>query len=270
MELFVGLLLLIFVVSGVYLARKKPRHDRNWKPDFAREPFVTFEGDFVSVHNVRNNRYPQPDEPYETVFETRHYDLSLVKRVWFIVESFSSWDAIAHTFVSFEFSDGQFLAVSNEARTKENEKYSIVRGVLREFELLYTFGDEQDFIGRRAIYQNHEVYLYPLRASKQEARIALESILRTANDIHKNPRFYNSITANCTSTLVQHANIARPGSFPPFVWAQVLPGISDKKLFDKGWIATTASRNELRKKHAIKDKVIACQESPDFSRCIRQ
>ena len=130
----------------VLLVLRKPSNDRPWKPDYVRNPQIEFEGDVALVRNVRNNRYGPPGTSYRTVWEDRRYDLGKAKRLWFAVEPFNpKVKAIAHTFLSFEFED-DFLALSVEARTEEGQKFSILRGLIGAFEILYSFGDERDFI----------------------------------------------------------------------------------------------------------------------------
>ena len=98
------------------------------------------------------------------------------------------------------------------------------------------FGDERDLILRRTLYQETEVYLYPLITPPAEVRSLLLRMVKTANKLRTHARFYNSVAENCTSVLRKHANEVRPGSFPSFVLAQVLPGLSDRVLYRKGWI----------------------------------
>lgn len=265
---FIYLLVLIFILSGL-VSQRQASNQRNWKPDAAKQAYGIIEGDNLTLHHVRNARYPAPGEPYEISWETRHYDLSKLKRLWFLVESFSDLNVIAHTFISFEFSDGEFLAVSVEAKPEFNESYSIVKGLLRHFELSYQFGDERDFIARRTLYQKHEVYLYPLITPPHEIRSTLERMVETANSLRETPRFYNSITDNCTSVLRKHANEVRPGSFGAFAIAQVLPGLSGQMLYKKGWIDTDVTLESLRRAYAIKERAETCGVNADFSSCIR-
>jgi hypothetical protein len=46
-----------------------PSHDRDWQPDVAVLPSATFDGDRVTIHNIRNNDYRS-----ETDYSIRHYD----------------------------------------------------------------------------------------------------------------------------------------------------------------------------------------------------
>jgi hypothetical protein len=240
-----------------------------WKPDVARMPRATLDGDMVTLTDVRATRYPAPGEPYEVAWDTRRYDLATLRRLWFLVEPFHpTLSFVAHTFLSFEFDD-DFLALSIEARMRTDQRYSIVRGLFGAFALTYSFGDERDFLLRRTRYQQHELYLYPLVTPPLEVRALFLNALAAANALHDRPRRYHSVLHNCTSTLRRHANQVRPGSFPPFVWADVMPGRSDLVLFRKGWIDTNVSGEELRPAHAVRERANAIGDVPDFSRRVR-
>lgn len=240
-----------------------------WKPDQARQARAHLHGNVVELRNVRNTRYGPPTSRYEVAWETRSFDLGALRRLWFLVEPFHpTIPAIAHTFVSFEFED-DFLALSIEARVPEGRRYSIVRGLFGAFQLAYAFGDERDFILRRTRHLGHEVYLYPLVTPPLELRALFLTMLASANRLIERPRAYHSVRANCTTVLRNHANAVRPGSFPPFQLADVLPGRSDLLLYRKGWIDTTAPEAELREAHAIRDRAAAAADDPSFSRRIR-
>ena len=244
--------------------------ERDWQPDLARQAYGEVEGDTLTLHNVRNTRYGEPGEPYELVWETRRYDLSKVKRLWFLIASFSRFEVVAHTFLSFEFEDGASLAVSVEARPEEGKDYNLVEGVLRHFELSYVFGDERDLVLKRTVYQDTQIYLYPLVTPPGEVRSLLLRMVETANALHTRARFYNSVTENCTSVLREHANEVRPGSFPSFALAQVMPGISDRVLYRKGWIETDLPFERIRERHAVQERSKRCEVDEGFSACLRE
>ncbi|MEM6431359.1 MAG: DUF4105 domain-containing protein, partial [Deinococcota bacterium] len=172
----------VFVVlMAIYVIAKRPTHEGNWRVDLAQLPTVTFEGSQATIHNLRCTRYGPPESPLTASYTTRTYNLEKVTRVWFVQESFSAWRAVAHTLVSFEFANGQCLAVSIEARVTEGERYSLIRGVFNNFELMYVIGDEPDLIGRRAYYQQHDVYLYPLTLTPEDAQSLLKVMFEEAN-----------------------------------------------------------------------------------------
>jgi hypothetical protein len=109
-------------------------------------------GDSVYVSRVRNFSYTA-EEVFTAAYDDRRYDLNKLETVWFIVTPFSThWRGPAHTFVSFGFSDSQYVAISVEARREPGETYGPLTGLFRRFELIYVVGDERDLIGSRAVY----------------------------------------------------------------------------------------------------------------------
>jgi hypothetical protein len=259
----------LIILAALLLSLRQPSNDRIWKEDQARLAKVRQNGDTAHIENVRSECYGAPGTPYETVWETRSYDLGKIKRLWFIVEPFNpTIKAIAHTFVSFEFED-DFLSLSVEARKEHDKEYAIVKGMLNQFELMYCLGDERDHILRRSVYSEHELYVYPMITPPQEVRAILEHVFETINALVEKPKFYNSVRDNCTSALRDIANVVQPGSFPPFIWAQVLPGLSDEVLHKKGWIDTKVPREKLREVYGIRLKAEQFKDDDDFSRRIR-
>ena len=255
----------------VFLVRlKRPSSDRDWKPDFACPAKADLDGDILTLRGVRNIRYGAPGTPFKAVWETRTFDLSAAKRLWFVIESFSDLEVVAHTLISFEFEGGEYLAFSAEARLEDGESYDILRGLFSAFELMYTFGDERDLILRRTNYQDHDVYLYPLTLSPDEVRALLEDILTEANALREKPRFYNSLGRNCTNLLGLHANRVRPGSFAWWRSEQALPGLSDRLLYRKGWIDTTLPFNRLREVYNVRQVAQEYGDDPDVSQKIRE
>ena len=255
----------------VFLVRlKRPSNDRRWKPDMARPARADVAGDTLTLTNVRDVRYGALGTPYEAVWETRTYDLSTTQRLWFVIESFSDLEVVAHTLLSFEFGGGAYLAFSAEARLQDGEHYDILRGLFNAFELMYTFGDERDFILRRTNYQDHDVYLYPLTLSPPEVRALLEDVLKEANVLRERPRFYNSLARNCTNLLGLYANHVRPGSFAWWRPEGALPGLSDRLLYHKGWIDTTLPFEKLREVYNVRHIAQEYKDDPNITKKLRE
>jgi hypothetical protein len=179
------------------------------------------------------------------------------------------WRGPAHAFVSFGFEDGEYLAISVEARREEDETYGVLKGLLRRYELIYVIGTEHDLIGRRALYDGGDVFLYPIRATPQAVQAMLTGMLRRANALHAKPEWYNTITNNCTLNLVHHVNAIAPGRIPSS-WRIVLPGYSDEVIYNLGLIDSTGGLAESRARFRINDRAVAAFNAPDFSARIRE
>lgn len=266
---------MLYAVTGLLLAlglawlAARPSTDRTWAADQAVLPRITREGSQVRIEGVRNFHWTSETE-FTPAWETRSYDLDRVSSAWYVLVPFSdTWRGPAHGFVSFGFDDGQYLAVSVEARREADESYGVVKGMFRRFELMYVLGDERDLIGRRAVYDGYDVFLYPLRADRETIRAVLGAMLARADQLARAPEFYNTLTNNCTLNLVRHVNALVPGRIPAN-WRIALPGYSDEVIHRLGLIDSTGTLAEQRGKFRINDRARAALESPEFSALIRQ
>ena len=101
------------------MSKKDSEH---WDVGFDRTPSIEFhENGSIEICHVRNFRY-ECDGTHQACWETRTFDLDSTRFVDFIVVPFATRKDLAHTMVSFGFSDGRYLSISVEARqtTKVN------------------------------------------------------------------------------------------------------------------------------------------------------
>jgi hypothetical protein len=244
----------------------EPSNDRSWLPDVARAPVARFDGDLVTLENVRNFHYRSEDD-FDEIWETRSYDLSKLRGVDLFL---SYWDSpmIAHTIASWEFEDGQHLAISIETRKEVGESYSAVLGFFRQYELYYVAADERDVIGVRTNHRDEQVFLYRLRTPVPVARALLVDYLRVISQLAIQPRWYNALRYNCTTTIRRHAQHVAPRN--PFSWKILVNGFIDELGYERGTIDTSLPFEELRRISDITERARAAADDPDFSRLIRE
>lgn len=245
----------------------RPSNERDWSADQQRLATAEFSGDTVRVRNVRNAFYRSTTD-FDVHWEDRSYDLRRLESVWYVVEPFATWRGPAHTFLSFGFGDGEYVAISVEIRKERGEAFSPLLGLLRQYELTYIVGDEHDLIGLRANHRHDEVHLYPMRATKDAARALFVSMLERANALAAQPEFYNTLTNTCTTNIVDHVNLIAPERIP-FSYKTLLPAYSDDLAFDLGLIDTALPREQFRAAFRINDLALAHADSADFSEAIR-
>lgn len=268
-----GVVATIVVAVGVWCALALPQHamnQRDWDGDHAQLARTTFEGDSaVTIRDVRDFTYTS-STTYSASYRRDHFPLDSIQSVWFILTPFSTtWRGPAHAFVSFGFAGGRYLAVSVEARREKGEVYGLIPGVLRRFELAYIIGTERDLIGRRALFDGDDVYLYPIAAPRERIRQMFVSMLRRANAVQDSPEFYNTLTNNCTSNIVDHVNAMIPGRIPSSLRA-VLPGYADELALSLNLIDAKGSLDEVRARFRINDRARAAEPNDDFSAAIRR
>ena len=81
----------------------------------------------------------------------------------------SPW--IAHPIVIFQFADAAPLCFSIETRKQAGQSYSAIRGLYRQFALIYVVADERDVIRLRTNYrQGEDIYLYRTTLTPAQAR----------------------------------------------------------------------------------------------------
>lgn len=262
-------LLALLVVTPLVAAwiSVRPRTDRTWAPDMARMPEARFEGDLVHVAGIRNAEYSAPDR-YTLAYYDRSFDLASITSVWYMVEPFGDRKGPAHTLVSFGFRDGSYLAISVELRREPGEHFSPVKGLLKQYELMYVVADERDVIRLRSNHRRDDVFLYPVRADSAARRRLLVSMLERANHLREHPEFYNTLTNTCTTNIVRHVNEIAPRRIP-LSYKVLLPGYSDRLAYDLGLIDTELPFEEARKRHHINARALRYADDPDFSRLIR-
>lgn len=253
------------LVLGWWLSLR-PSNDRNWQPDVAVLAYADIEGNRVTVHNIRNCDYRT-----ETDYDVQHYDKTFELDRLRTTDLFMVyWGSpnIAHTMVSFGFEGGDYLCFSIETRKRKGQGYSAVKGLFRQFELIYIAADERDVVRLRTNYrQGEEVYLFRLRASAERARVLFLDYLRRLNSLRQKPQWYNALTDNCTTGIrTQRAAAERA----PWDWRMLANGHGDELLYERELIATNLPLAELKERVHINTRARAADKSADFSRLIRQ
>jgi len=258
-----GLLWLAFVAPLV------PRNLRTWVSEHNRLARADFIGDsLVTVRDIRDLTYTSATT-FREGYLSGTYDLRRLSSVWFVLTPFSAtWRGPAHAFVSFGFDDGRYLAVSVESRREVGETYALIAGALRQFELAYIVATERDLIGRRALFDGDDVFVYPIVAAPERRRQMLVEMLQRANAVQDQPEFYNTLTNNCTSNIVAHVNRLVPGRIPPS-YRTVLPGYADELARSLGLIDAGGSMEDLRRRFRVNARAREALASADFSAAIR-
>jgi uncharacterized protein DUF4105 len=255
-----------FVVVLAWWLSNAPSNERDWQSDVARLPSATIAGDRVTIRNVRNFAYPSAASAVER-WETRTYDLSRIDGFDMFL-SYWGPTIIAHTISSWEFSDGQHLAISIETRKKNGQDYSPVLGFFRQYELYYVVADERDVIGVRTGPRQETMQLYRLRGGPAFARALLLDYLDEINQLAREPQWYNALTHNCTTTIRHHVAQIAPGN--PFDWRILANGHLDQLGYERRQINTSLPFSELRRRSDITARARSAANSGDFSRVIRE
>jgi hypothetical protein len=244
----------------------KPSNEGNWQPDVAQLAWAEINGDEVTLHNVRNCDY-RTETDYTARWETRTVHISQITGVDLAINYWGSpW--IAHPIVSFQFADAPPVCFSIETRKQAGQSYSAIRGLYRQFALIYIVADERDVIRVRTNYRHGEdIYLYRTTVTPAQARDRFYEYLRSLNEIRDHPRWYNAITTNCTTSIRdQHPAAERI----PWDWRILLNGKGDELMFEHHTIVTAGIPfPELKARSLVNARAKAADASADFSQLIR-
>jgi len=243
-----------------------PRNDRLWADDVAHLLSGDVSGSRVTLHNVRNFTWRAEDD-YDVRWETREYDLDHLVSADAVLSYWSS-EAIAHAMLSFGFDDGRHVVFSMEIRREKGEAFSEVGGFFKQFELVLIAADERDIIGVRTNVRGEDDYLFPLRMPREAMRSLFVSYVDAANRLVDKPRFYNTITSNCTTIVYRMARRIDEGL--PMDIRLLLTGYLPEYLMDNGALDNRMPVDEWRRLGRITDRARAARPGDDFSAVIRQ
>lgn len=255
----------VLLLSAYYLFTS-PTNSGPWKALYQRLASAEIAGDQVVITNFRRARYDAAGEPENIRWQERRVDLSALQDVWYGISVFAE-PGLAHTFLSFDFGDGDPVVISVEARQRPDQEYAPVAGLLDRFHLIYVIADERDIIGLRSHLRREEVFFQPLSFSRERAVTLFLSMLQRANSLAGQPEFYNTLTSNCTNSLLRDTDF--PAWRRYLDWRILLPGYSDHVAYEFGILDQRYSLDQLRAAARI-DPASFPLEAPDLSARIRK
>ncbi|MGH7833037.1 MAG: DUF4105 domain-containing protein [Candidatus Binatia bacterium] len=263
----VGYLIVFAALVALWL-QIPASNDRDWQTEISVTPYATVNGDLVTIHGVRNFDY-RTETDFTPRWEQRTYDIGELDSVD-IIAVYWAGKPIAHIMVSFGFRGKDYLAVSIETRKEKGEVYSTLAGFFRQYELVYIVADERDLIGVRTTYRQpqEDVYVYRTRAPLRNIRRIFLDYIQTINELRERPRFYNTLTTNCTTSILTHTRM-NPES-PPMSWKVLLSGYVPDYLYDLGRIDTSRPFSELERLSLVNRRAQAADGNLAFSRLIRE
>ncbi len=254
-------------IANAGFPEKVPSHQRDWRTDLAVLPYAEIRSDRVRLFNIRNCNYRS-----ETDYDVRHFDreimLSDVRTIDFIVVPFKETPLLAHTMLSFGMADGEHIVFSVEARLQKGQNYAAIGGALNEFELIYVVGSEKDLIRLRTDVRKVDVYLYPILATPPQVQKVFLAATARVNEIARQPEFYDTISNNCTTNIVDLINALRPGAIPQDIRV-LLPGHSDRLAYDLGLLAVQGPFDQIKAASKINLAAQLNNNAYDFSQRIR-
>ena len=239
-KIALALPLVVFAAIGARTAMQTPSLARTWDQDVRVLAGVDRHPDgAVTLTNVRDWSYAVDSIVAQPYFDAT-FDPADIVDVWMYEQILDSERGlIAHTFVVFEFDstygDARWLGLSVETRREVGETYSLVGGMLRAFEVTHIWATERDLVTRRVLLLDYPLTRYRLVLSPDQRARIFTRFAQETQDLAERPAWYNTVTRNCTSSLVRYANESRPGAIP---WHRswVLTGGMDDYLAELGYL----------------------------------
>ena len=244
-----GGLLLLLGTSFVWFWSRPPLLDREWDEDVrVLTPVEQKPDGSVRLAAVRDWAYTQ-SEIVSKSYTPVDYDVRDLEGLWLYEQDIGLDGLIAHTFLVFQFSEKygetRWLGLSVETRREVGEQYSIVRGVLHGFELTHIWATERDLVRRRVEYLDYPLTRYHIDVPVEYVRLLFQEMTAETHSLSTDPRWYNTVRTNCTSSLISYVNRAEPGAIPRH-YSSVLTGRSDDHLARLGYLDVESAQHITR------------------------
>lgn len=201
-----------FACSLIWYFSLDARQDRDWDPEVAKQFSYEKKDNIVRIHNVRNFNW-HPDGTYNVHWEDRTFDLNKITGIN-VIASYWMGPQIAHTLLSFDFSDQKPLVFSIEIRKENGEEFSAIGGFFRKYELSLIASDEKDIVYTRSNIRHEQVYLFPIKMHEAERKALFIEYLNKTDELRTEAKWYNTLTSNCTTLVFDMVQAINPQRLP--------------------------------------------------------
>jgi Domain of unknown function (DUF4105) len=244
----------------------RPSNARDWSADVAQTVGGKIGGSVVTLDRVRDFEW-RSNSDYTPRWTTRNYDLERLHSLDMIV-SYWARPSIAHVLISFGFAPDDYVAFSVEIRRDKLQSFSEIGGFFKEFELVVIAADERDIVRLRTNVRRERTYLFRLNLEPAVMRALFLAYVAEANALASEPRFYHTITGNCTTVL--YRMLRRIVRRLPFSYRVLLSGYMPEYFYRVGYLDPRYPLQELRALGYISERGRLADASPAYSTDIRR
>jgi len=243
-----GVAIVALSAAVVYLTRA-PSLSREWDEDVRVLTGVDVLTDgVIRMNQVRDWGYTR-ETVVSKAYRAIDYDPADVVGLWLYEQELGFGGRIAHTFLVFEFpesyGDARWLGLSVETRRERGETYSLVGGVLKAFEVTHIWALERDLVTRRVEYLDYPLTRYRVTVSPEHIATIFRQFADETTALATVPRWYNTLTTNCTSALIRYVNRAEPGAIP-WHYSFIFTGRADEYLERLGYLDAASAQSITR------------------------
>lgn len=175
---------------------------RAWRPNYQRRTKITqdLSGNYV-FSNIRDFTWNSEDENQKQHWVDDVFDPNKIEKAYYLTEAFWPWDLIAHSMISFHFTDGRQLCISVEAPLHIGEEYDFFKALFGFYDIFYIWWTENDHVSLRTDLRNGTVHKYLLNISKKHARELFRSFVEETKTLEKQQQKYGLIHNSCLTAL---------------------------------------------------------------------
>jgi len=250
----------------IWWRRLSPSNDREWTDDVAQTVGGKIDGNVVTLDKVRDFVW-RSNADYTPRWMTQSYDLARLRSLDMIV-SYWARPSIAHMLISFGFGENDYVVFSVEIRRQKDQMFSEIGGFFKEFELVVIAAKERDIVRLRTNVRREDTYLFRMNFEPAAMRALFLAYVAEANALVRKPRFYHTITGNCTTVL--YRMLKRIVRRLPFSYRVLLSGYMPEYFYGIGYLDQRYMLEELRAFGYVSERGRIADESPTYSADIRR
>lgn len=237
-----------------------------FRDEVERVPRIEIEGDAVTVHDLRDSYYA-PDGERELRWTTDTFDRRDLTNVYFHTLYFAKLNAIAHTSLAFEFSDGRVIVASAEIRPTPGQRYSPAAGMKKTFLICYMWMTERDALLQQMTtgdWAAKRMHMLESVLTHRAAIALFDACIARTNALSTHPEWYHTFRNSCTTNVFDLAQSALPGVIKSTP-RKMLPGYLPSYLIGNGMVRSHGSVSETLDATNIGQRVRDVGWVEDFS-----